>query len=56
MPEGGLYECKVCDYWEALHNLHDKNLRDEQYKKCRNCRKKIEIYRDWVERNGYDAR
>ena len=46
------YECDPCTFWEATHGIQGFDYKEEKYKKCLNCRKRIEKYRDWVEKIG----
>ena len=44
------YECEPCTFWEATHAIPGFDHKDEKYKRCQNCRKRIEIYRNWIEK------
>lgn len=44
------YECENCHFWEVTHGIGD--YKDEKYKKCLNCRKRLIDYRNWVEKQG----
>lgn len=48
-----IYECNPCTYWEATHAIKGFSYADDpKYKNCQQCRKRVIIYRDWVERTG----
>ncbi len=42
-----VYECEICDYWEAVHGI--KDYHDEKYQRCANCMRRIGLYRDFIE-------
>ena len=46
--ESKLYECEECDYWEAVHGLNNKDYHDEKYKKCSNCGKRVQMFKDFI--------
>jgi hypothetical protein len=52
MENSKIYECEICDYWEAVHGLNEKNYKDEKYKKCASCGKRVKMYKDFVEKQG----